>query len=86
MAHTLFSEVPQNFFIPLTSKHREHYSMLLMRYYRLFETYSTGVERELVVSSFEEYLSDESGLAERIITDLDEMEELAEPSIRSLFI
>ena len=84
MAHTLFSEVPQNFFSPLTSKNREHYSSLLLRYYRLFETYSNGVERELVVSSFEEYLSDESGLAERIITDLDEEEELAEPSVRSL--
>ena len=58
--------------------------MLLLRYYRLFETYSNGVERELVVSSFEEYLSDESGLAERIITDLDENEELAEPGVRSL--
>jgi len=62
MAVSLFSEVPDNFFYPLASKHRRHYSELMLRYYHLFETYSTGVERELVLSSFEEYFADESGI------------------------
>lgn len=62
MPQSIFSEVPENFFFPLASKHRKHYAELLLRYYRLFETYSTGVERELVLSTFEEYLTEESGM------------------------
>jgi uncharacterized protein YukE len=59
MPHSLFDEVPESFFIPLASKSRRHYSQLLMVYYRLFETYNTGIEREQVVAAFEEYLNEE---------------------------
>ncbi|MGM0432268.1 MAG: Wadjet anti-phage system protein JetA family protein [Spirochaetota bacterium] len=70
MPQTLFSEVPESFFIPLASMHRRHYSQLLMRYYRLFETFSTGVERELVIASFEEYISEESELTTFAVDEL----------------
>ncbi len=81
MSHTLFSEVPENFFSPLASQHRQHYSQLLMRYYRLFETFSTGVERELVITSFEEYITEESGLTSSALDEL--LNDDEQPSDRS---
>jgi hypothetical protein len=59
MPHSLYDEIPDSFFVPLASKHRRHYSQLLMIYYDLFETYSTGVEREVVVSAYENHLTTE---------------------------
>ncbi len=84
MAHSLFSEVPERFFNPLASKHREHYSQLLLRYYALFETYSTGVERELVLSSFEEYFEEDTERTEQLLSEIEEPEELSSRSAREL--
>ncbi|MCF7941448.1 MAG: DUF5716 family protein [Spirochaetia bacterium] len=77
MAKTLFSEVPESFFSPLASKHKVHYSELLLCYYRLFETYSTGVERELVIGSFTEYITERSGLLSHPSELFDDPEESA---------
>ncbi len=52
---TVFEHLPSRLFFPLASVHREHYAALLLIYYRLFLEYHSGVERELVVASFEEY-------------------------------
>lgn len=41
--------------MPLSSPNKRHYTELLLLYYRLFMQYLGGVEREVVVSSFEEY-------------------------------
>ena len=70
--------------MPLASKHKEHYSQLLMCYYSLFETYSIGVEKELVVSSFEEYFSEDSGLVNQIVNDLDDLEQPESSTARAL--
>lgn len=50
-----FSELPDNFFIPLAYSNKEHYANLILIFYNLFLEYSTGVEREVIVSAFEEY-------------------------------
>ena len=54
----LFNYLPEKFFIPLASKNKRHYSNLLLAYYSLFRNLHTGVERETVVSKFEEYFKD----------------------------
>jgi hypothetical protein len=51
----VFQELPGNFFFPLASPHRNHYAELLLVYYSLFMEYHTGIEREQVVSAFEDY-------------------------------
>ncbi|WP_461251067.1 Wadjet anti-phage system protein JetA family protein [Treponema sp. R8-4-B8] len=49
--------MPDNFFSPLASVNREHYAALLVLYYRLFQENTRGLERELVVREFMNYLS-----------------------------
>ena len=50
-----FNELPDNFFVPLSFRNREHYAALILVFYDLFIEYHSGVERMLVVSSFEQY-------------------------------
>ena len=52
----VFSTLPEVFFLPLTSVNRQHYAALLVLYYRLFQENSRGLERELVVREFMNYL------------------------------
>jgi hypothetical protein len=54
---TIFSRLPENFFIPLASPNRDHYAALLLQYYRLFLEYRSSVERDLVVARFQEYFA-----------------------------
>ncbi|WP_461258014.1 Wadjet anti-phage system protein JetA family protein [Treponema sp. R80B11-R83G3] len=49
--------MPDNFFSPLASVNREHYAALLVLYYRLFQENTRGLERELVVREFMNYLA-----------------------------
>jgi hypothetical protein len=52
----VFSVLPENFFSPLTGANREHYAALLVIYYRLFQESTRGLERELVIQNFMNYL------------------------------
>jgi Wadjet protein JetA len=54
---SVFSRLPEYFFIPLASPNRRHYAALLLLYYRLFMEYRSSVERELVVARFSEYFA-----------------------------
>jgi hypothetical protein len=54
---SVFSRLPENFFIPLASPNRRHHAALLLSYYRLFMEYRSSVERELVVARFSEYFA-----------------------------
>jgi hypothetical protein len=53
----LFREIPDNFFAPLAFGYREHYAQVLIIFYELFLEYHTGIEREHVISAFEEYFA-----------------------------
>jgi hypothetical protein len=53
----VFSVLPENFFSPLARVNREHYAALLVLYYRLFQENTSGLERELVVREFMNYLA-----------------------------
>ena len=53
----VFSVLPENFFSPLTCLNRQHYAALLVLYYRLFQENPRGLERELVVREFMNYLA-----------------------------
>ena len=53
----VFSVLPGNFFSPLSSVNRQHYAALLVLYYRLFQENPRGLERELVVREFMNYLA-----------------------------
>ena len=53
----VFSVLPENFFSPLASVNREHYAALLALYYRLFQENTRGIERELVIREFMNYLA-----------------------------
>ncbi|MCL1813654.1 MAG: DUF5716 family protein [Treponema sp.] len=48
--------LPFNFFSPLAGINREHYTALIVLYYRLFQENPRGLERELVVREFMNYL------------------------------
>jgi len=52
----VFSVLSDNFFSLLASVNREHYAALLVLYYRLFQENTRGLERELVVREFMNYL------------------------------
>jgi hypothetical protein len=52
----VFSVLPDNFFSPLACPNRRHYAALLVLYYRLFQENMRGLERELVVREFMNYL------------------------------
>jgi hypothetical protein len=52
----VFSVLPENFFSPLARINREHYAALLVLYYRLFQENTCGLERELVIREFMNYL------------------------------
>lgn len=53
----VFAILPENFFSPLAWVNREHYAALLVLYYRLFQENTQGLERELVIRAFMDYLS-----------------------------
>ncbi|GHV84756.1 hypothetical protein AGMMS50230_03640 [Spirochaetia bacterium] len=53
----VFSVLPENFFSPLARVNREHYAALLVLYYRLFQENTRGLERELVIREFMNYLA-----------------------------
>jgi hypothetical protein len=57
MASGVFSVLPENFFSPLASVNKQHYAALLVLYYRLFQENTRGLERELVVREFMNYLA-----------------------------
>ena len=52
----VFAILPNNFFSLLAGLNREHYAALLVLYYRLFQENTRGLERELVVREFMNYL------------------------------
>jgi len=56
MPSGVFTILPDNFFSPLAGVNREHYTALLVLYYRLFQENTHGLERELVVREFMNYL------------------------------
>ena len=71
MPSGVFAILPDNFFSILSSVNREHYAALLVLYYRLFQENTRGLERELVVREFMNYLAlhrdtlaDEAAIAE----------------------
>ncbi|MBN1525103.1 MAG: hypothetical protein JW904_11500 [Spirochaetales bacterium] len=75
-----FRELPDNFFIPLSYKNKEHFAALLICYYELFLEFHSGVERAFVVSSFERYFEG-LGNAVPVIDEEDEGEPVnKEPS------
>ena len=53
----VFEILPDNFFSPLATPNRQHYAALLVRYYRLFQESTHGLEREQVVREFMYYLA-----------------------------
>jgi hypothetical protein len=53
----VFSVLPENFFSPLAWVNRQHYAALLVLYYRLFQENTRGLERELVIREFMNYLA-----------------------------
>ena len=57
MPSGVFSVLPDNFFNPLTSINRKHYAALLVLYYRLFQENTKGLEREVVIREFMNYLA-----------------------------
>ena len=57
MSAGVFSILPDNFFSPLAAPNRQHYAALLTLYYRLFQESPHGLERELVVREFMNYLT-----------------------------
>jgi hypothetical protein len=57
MSAGVFSILPENFFSPLAAPNRQHYAALLTLYYRLFQESPHGLERELVVREFMNYLA-----------------------------
>ncbi|MDR0301765.1 MAG: DUF5716 family protein, partial [Treponema sp.] len=57
MSSGVFAILPENFFSYLASVNREHYAALLVLYYRLFQENTHGLERELVVREFMNYLA-----------------------------
>ena len=56
MPSGVFAILPDNFFSLLSGINREHYAALLVLYYRLFQENTRGLERELVVREFMNYL------------------------------
>jgi len=57
MPSGVFSVLPDNFFSPLATVNRKHYAALLVLYYRLFQENTRGLERELVIREFMNYLA-----------------------------
>ena len=57
MPSGVFSVLSDNFFSVLAGANREHYAALLVLYYRLFQENTRGLERELVVREFMNYLA-----------------------------
>jgi len=57
MSAGVFSVLPDNFFSLLSGANRRHYAALLVLYYRLFQENTRGLERELVVREFMNYIA-----------------------------
>ena len=71
MMESVFTRLPESFFIPLASPNRHHYAALLLVYYRLFAEYRSSAERELVVSRFAEYFAGPDA-SDRIVDEEEE--------------
>jgi len=56
MPSGVYAILPENFFSPMANVNREHYAALLVLYYRLFQENTRGLERELVVREFMNYM------------------------------
>jgi hypothetical protein len=56
MPSGVFAILHDNFFSPLANVNREHYAVLLVLCYRLFQENTRGLKRELVVREFMNYL------------------------------
>ena len=67
----VFSILPDNFFSPLVTVNKQHYTALLVLYYRLFQENTYGLERELVMREFMNYLALHRGSVETE-TDVDD--------------
>ena len=75
----VFAILPDNFFSPLASQNRQHYAALLTLYYRLFQENTRGLERELVIREFMNYLvlhrdslaEETEGISDNAISDDD---------------
>jgi len=90
----VFSVLPDNFFSILASANRQHYAALLVLYYRLFQENTRGLERELVVREFMNYLavhrdtlsdeSDEPSEGRGSDRHVDGASARAEPSVQEL--
>lgn len=70
---SLFNIIPDDFFSPLVFSMREHYSELLRVYYKLFMDEPAGVEKERLVSAFEEYF--DSLPAATVVSAVEELDE-----------
>ncbi|MDR1787373.1 MAG: DUF5716 family protein [Treponema sp.] len=69
----VFSVLPDAFFSPLAWANRRHYAALLVLYYRLFQEHTRGVERELVIREFTQYL----GMHRESLSDEDDADDEA---------
>jgi len=81
----VFSILPANFFFPLAGTNREHYAALLVLYYRLFQENFRGLERELVVREFMNYLTLHRGILAEETDDSPGEEAGADPAPGGLF-
>jgi hypothetical protein len=77
MTTNVFSILPNNFFSVLASANKQHYSALLVLYYRLFQESAHGLERESVVKEFTVYLTQHR---DSLADEIDEPEEDSESS------
>jgi hypothetical protein len=85
MPSGVFAILPDNFFSVLASVNREHYAALLVLYYRLFQENNSGLERELVVREFMNYLAlHRDTLAEELDDAESEVSLSEEPGIAEL--
>ena len=57
MPSSVFAIIPDNFFSLLSGVNRIHYAALLVLYYRLFQENNRGLERELIVREFMNYMA-----------------------------
>ncbi len=87
----VFATLPQNFFSPLASPNREHYAAFLVVFYRVFQESPHGVERNVLVSRYTEYIAlhrgqfsvetEEEGFEESTESNSDLTDDLSESAI-----
>jgi hypothetical protein len=77
----VFSVLPENFFSPLARANKQHYAALLVLYYRLFQENTRGLERELVIREFMNYLTlHQDSLADEENDEAGESENIGTPA------